>query len=215
MSKQHIIIITPALAKANNGNALTASRWAFFLRKHYRVTVALQWDGSPCDLMIAMHARRSARSIVAFATAFPASPLQLALTGTDLYRDIRIDADAQRSLQLATQLLVLQPKGLNELSADLRRKTEVIYQSAPSLKPICQHSKQQRRYFDVVMIGHLRDEKDPVTFMQAVAHVKTARVRMLHIGAALDVALGEQAMLTQGEHRHYRWLGHVSHAKTR
>lgn len=215
MIKPHIFIITPALAKANNGNALTASRWAFFLRKCYRVTLALQWDGSPCDVMIALHARRTAPSIAAFAAAFPASPLLLALTGTDLYRDIHIDADAQRSLQLATHLIVLQPAGLHELSADLCRKTEVIYQSAPSLKPISQHSKQLKRYFDVVMIGHFRDEKDPVTFMRAAAHVKTARVRMLHIGGALDLTLGEQAELTQGEHRHYRWLGHVPHAQTR
>lgn len=215
MAKPHILIISPALAKTNNGNGLTASRWARFLRKRYRVTLALQWDGTSCDAMIALHARRSAASIAAFAAVFPASPLILALTGTDLYRDIRTDADAQHSLLLATQLVVLQPAGLQELGADLRSKTQVIYQSAPSLKPVSQHLKQQARYFDVTMIGHLRDEKDPAAFMRAAAQLRSPRVRLTHIGGALDPLLGAQAEATQAAHPHYRWLGHVSHAQAR
>ncbi len=173
----HLVIISPALAKANNGNGLTASRWARFLRERYRVTLALQWDSKPYDAMIALHARRSAPSIAAFAATYPASPLLLVLTGTDLYRDIRSDADAQRSLQLASQLIVLQDAGLQELSVDLRAKAQVIYQSAPFLKPVNPRLKQQARYFDVTMIGHFRDEKDPATFMRAAALIKTARVR--------------------------------------
>ena len=211
----HIVIISPALAKANNGNGLTASRWARFLRQRYRVTLALHWDGTPCDAMIALHARRSAPSIAAFAAALPASPLILALTGTDLYRDIHTDSDAQRSLQLATQLVVLQPAGLQELSADLRPKTQVIYQSAPSLKPVSPDLKQRARHFDVTMIGHFREEKDPLTFMRAAAQIKSARVRLIHIGDALDPVLGTQAEATQGAHRHYRWLGHIPHTETR
>ena len=211
----HIVIISPALAKANNGNGLTASRWARFLRQRYRVTLALHWDGTPCDAMIALHARRSAPSIAAFAAAFPASPLILALTGTDLYRDIHTDSDAQRSLQLATRLLVLQPAGLQELGTDLRRKAQVIYQSAPSLKPVSSHLKQVARYFDVTMIGHFREEKDPLTFMRAAAQIKSPKVRLLHIGGALDPLLGSHAEATQGAHPHYRWLGHIPHAETR
>jgi len=211
----HLVIISPALAKANNGNGLTASRWARFLRERYRVTLALQWDGKPCDAMIALHARRSAPSIAAFAATYPASPLLLVLTGTDLYRDIRSDADAQRSLQLASQLIVLQDAGLQELSVDLRAKTQVIYQSAPFLKPVSPRLKQQARHFDVTMIGHFRDEKDPATFMRAAALIKTARVRLTHIGGALDPLLGAQAEATQVAYPNYRWLGHVAHAETR
>jgi putative glycosyltransferase (TIGR04348 family) len=211
----HIVIISPALAKANNGNGLTASRWARFLRQHYRVTLALHWDGTPCDAMIALHAWRSAPSIAAFAAACPTAPLILALTGTDLYRDIHTDRDAQRSLQLATQLIVLQPAGLLELSPDLQRKAQVIYQSAPSLKPVSLSIKQRARYFNVVMIGHFRDEKDPLTFMRAAAHISPARVRLTHIGGALDPLLGSHAQTTQAAHSHYRWLGHIPHAATR
>ena len=215
MARQPIVIVSPALAKANNGNGLTASRWARFLGKRYRVMLALEWDGTPCNAMIALHARRSAGSITAFAAAYPASPLILALTGTDLYRDIRTDAQAQHSLQLASQLVVLQAAGLQELDSKQRSKTVVIYQSAPALKPVNPYLKQHSRYFDVIMIGHLRAEKDPVTFMRVAALVRSARVRLTHIGGVIDPALGIQAAAAQAAQHRYRWLGPVAHGQTR
>ena len=215
MAKPHIVIISPYLANANNGNWQTAWRWSRILSKHYKVTLAVQWDGMACDAMIALHARRSAASIAAFAAAFPALPLIVVLTGTDLYKDIFSHADAQRSLQFATQLLILQPAGLQVLDKNLHHKTQVIYQSAPSLKPLNQNVVKQPRYFDVTMIGHLREEKDPATFMRAVKSLKSARVRMFHIGGALDPALGAQAEKTQLLYPRYHWLGNVAHAGTR
>lgn len=211
MALPHIIIISPALANANNGNWQTAQRWARFLRTHYRVTLAAHWEGTCCDALIALHARRSAHSIAAFAAACPALPLIVVLTGTDLYRDIGCDAEAQRSLQWATRLVVLQPAGMQELSPTWRSKTCVIYQSAPALKPI----RKSARHFDVIMIGHLRDEKDPTTFMRAAAQVRSIHVRMIHVGSALDPMLGAQAQATQAAHPRYRWLGNLPHAATR
>ena len=215
MVKPHIVIISPALADANNGNWQTARRWSRFLRRDYRVSIAVQWDGNPCDAMIALHARRSAPSIAAFAAAFPARPLIVVLTGTDLYRDILSDADAQRSLQLATHLVVLQPAGLAMLDQALRSKTRVIFQSAPSLKAIDKHPATQSRYFDVAMIGHMRSEKDPATFMRAAEFLRAKKIRLIHIGSALDPALGRLAGKTRQRHPQYRWLGNLSHAETR
>jgi putative glycosyltransferase (TIGR04348 family) len=213
LAKQHIIIISPALAKANNGNWQTANRWAQFLRTRFRVTLAPDWDGTPADVIIALHARHSASSLAAFARAWPARPAILVLTGTDLYRDIRLDASAQSSLLLATRLVVLQDAGVEELDPALHVKTSVIYQSAPALKPIARN--RAARYFDVTMIGHLREEKDPLTFMRAAPLVSASRVRLTHIGAALEPALGAQAEATQRQYRHYHWLGNLSHAITR
>jgi putative glycosyltransferase (TIGR04348 family) len=215
MAKPHVVIISPALANANNGNWQTAWRWSRFLRQDYKVTLAVQWDGSPYDAMIALHARRSAASIAAFSAAFPSQPLIVVLTGTDLYKDIRSNAQAQCSLQLATHLVVLQTAGLQVLNKDLRRKTQVIYQSAPSLKPLKINPANPPRYFDVTMIGHLRAEKDPATFMHAATSLQSERVRLLHIGSALDPALGQQAENTQRQYPHYRWLGNLPHAATR
>jgi putative glycosyltransferase (TIGR04348 family) len=211
--KPHIVIISPAMANANNGNWQTASRWTRFLRARYRVSLLAQWNGMPCDAMIALHARRSAASIATFAGAFPERPCVVVLTGTDLYRDIRTDADAQCSLRLATRLVLLQEAALKELNETMRAKACVIHQSAAALKPV--ERKTAPRSFDVVMIGHLREEKDPLTFMHAAAHVTSPRVRMTHIGGALDPALGEQAQATQRAQPRYRWLGSLPHARTR
>ena len=215
MAKPHIVIISPYLKKANNGNWQTAWRWSRFLSKKYKVTLALQWDGCACDAMIALHARRSAISISAFAANNPELPLIVVLTGTDLYRDIVFDASAQHSLKVATQLLVLQAAGVAMLDEILQRKTQVIYQSAPTLKSVQHNLNNQTSYFDVVMIGHFREEKDPATYIHAVQSIKSDRVRLFHIGGALDADLGALAEETQKHYRQYRWLGNLPHAETR
>jgi putative glycosyltransferase (TIGR04348 family) len=211
--KPHIAIISPALANANNGNWQTASRWQRFLQQRYRVTIARQWDGTPVDALIALHARRSAESIAAFTKIHPSTPAIVVLTGTDLYRDLKTDADAQRSLQLATRLVVLQSSGLSALDPTFLTKTSVIYQSSRSLKPAAR--SPAARYFDVIMIGHLRDEKDPAAFMRAAALMTDPDVRMTHVGGATDPALGAQAELTQNANPRYHWLGNLPHAATR
>jgi putative glycosyltransferase (TIGR04348 family) len=213
LAKPHVVIISPASAKANNGNWQTASRWARFLAGQYHVAVMPSWNGEPCDLLIALHARRSAAPLAAFAATHPERPTALVLTGTDLYRDIRTDADAQTSLRLATRLIVLQEAGLHALPPSAYDKTGVIHQSAPSLTPAV-HAPAAR-YRDVTMIGHLRDEKDPLTFMRAAALATAPRLRMLHIGGALDPALEQQARAMQQTVPHYHWLGNLPHAATR
>ncbi len=217
MTRPHVLIISPASAKANNGNWHTASRWARFLRQRYRVTLLAEPQslaGIAADALIALHARRSAPALAAFRAACPAAPTLLVLTGTDLYHDLDNDAAARRSLQAATRLAVLQEAALQRLDADARAKTWVIHQSAPALKP----SRRQRgRYFDVAMIGHLRAEKDPLTFMRAAALVTgtAPAIRFTHVGAALDPELGRQAQQTQQTLPNYRWLGALPHAAAR
>ena len=46
------------------------------------------------DLLIALHARKSAASIEAFRRAHPAARIVLVMTGTDLYRDLPADPAA-------------------------------------------------------------------------------------------------------------------------
>src|SRR5206468_2024589 len=126
-----IALITPAGARSRSGNRHTAARWAAMLRSlDHRVRISVRWDGRAADAMIALHARRSHDSIAQFSERFPDSPLVVVLTGTDLYRDIRTDGDAQASLALADRLVVLQDMGRFELPAQFRGKTRVIYQSA-------------------------------------------------------------------------------------
>src|SRR5438477_5853931 len=126
-----IALITPAGARSRTGNRHTAARWAAMLRSlGHRVRVAVEWDRRPADVMLALHARRSHASIVAFRDAQPRSPLVVVLTGTDLYRDIGHDAHAKASLELADRLVVLQDRGALELPKRLRAKPCIVYQSA-------------------------------------------------------------------------------------
>lgn len=218
MHKPYLAIITPALAKANNGNWRTASRWASFLGSRYRTVVSDRWSvenppGSVApDAMIALHARRSAESITAFRTAHPGRPIVVVLTGTDIYRDIRYDPAARLSLDLATTLVVLQEAALQELEPELQAKTSVIYQSAPALRPPRWRS---HRYFDVAMVGHLRSEKDPLTFIRAASLVQSPRVRMVHIGAILDTLLETEILQAERGAGRYRWLGALPHPMAR
>ncbi|MBN8474729.1 selenoneine biosynthesis selenosugar synthase SenB [Sulfuritalea sp.] len=207
-----ISIVSPALAKANNGNWHTAKRWAHCLARSARARIELDWSGADDSMMIALHARRSAASIARFAEVYPQRPLVLVLTGTDLYRDIRTDPQAQRSLKLATRLVVLQSEGIRELEASLAAKATVIYQSARPLMP----GRRSKRHFDLVLVGHQRPEKDPLTAMRALRLVPDdVPVRLFHVGAALDSELAAQvAKLGTGDGR-YHWLGALSQSQTR
>lgn len=213
MSRQPILIlITPALADARNGNSQTAHRWAHMLRGHFTVRLMKTWDGSPADLMIALHARRSADSIAAWATTYPERGLIVALTGTDLYRDINQDASAQRSLELAQRLIVLQELGRQALPAHLRGKCEICFQSTAQRR--AQH--KTANHLRLLAVGHLREEKSPETFF-AVARQLASRKDLFfdHIGAALDPQLAIEASALSISNPHYRWLGSLPHSIVR
>lgn len=221
-SRPRILIVSPAAASDNNGNWQTASRWARMLGERHQVEVAGGWPApgaldAPAnapDLLIALHARRSAAALAAFRAAFPQRPAVLALTGTDLYRDIDADPEARASLERASALVVLQEAALARLPAPLRARARVIYQSAPPLAPAAP-STSRADPVDICMIGHLRPEKDPLTFMRAAAQVTPPRVRLLHIGGALDPALEAAARETQNATPRYRWLGALPHDQAR
>jgi hypothetical protein len=175
-----IAIVTPAAASTRTGNRHTAQRYAVFLRAAgHRVRVASAWDGATCDLMIALHARKSHESIARFRARQPGRPLVVVLTGTDLYRDIRTDPSARASLEMATLLVTLQDMGGLELAQRLRTKVRVVYQSAR----ISRQSAPPRRRFRVCVLGHLRAEKDPFRAALALTRVPEAReVEVVQVG---------------------------------
>ncbi len=213
MRKLDIVIVTPALADANNGNWQTARRWAGMLSKAYRVRLASSWDGGDETLMIALHARRSAASVAQWRARHASAPLFVVLTGTDLYRDIAGDASAQASLQSADRLIVLNQLGAQALPGDLRFKARVVLQSCAGRQS---QEAKTRRHLRALMVGHLRAEKSPRTYFDA-ARMLADRPDILldHVGAALDPALGEEASSLMAECPHYRWMGGLTHDDTR
>ncbi|MDQ2778797.1 MAG: TIGR04348 family glycosyltransferase [Pseudomonadota bacterium] len=212
MKRPSIALVTPALADANNGNWQTARRWAQMLARDYRVTLCSRWEQGDEDLMIALHARRSAASIAAWHGAPPQRPLVLVLTGTDLYRDIDSDAAAQRSLAGADRIVVLNELGLKRLPPDLRSRAVVCLQSAAARRPL----SKTTRHLRALMVGHLREEKSPETYFDA-AMLLQGRDDILfdHIGAGLDPTLALRATGLNERLPNYRWLGAMPHAATR
>jgi putative glycosyltransferase (TIGR04348 family) len=207
-----IALVTPARPGSRAGNRHTALRWAAFLRAAgHKVAVSTEWQSNERDdLLLALHARRSHESIRKFKEAHPDKPLVLALTGTDVYRDIHTDIDAQESLELATRFIVLQPKAIEELPGRLRRKAHVVVQSCSTK---VRHTPVNGK-FRLCVIGHLRDEKDPLRAMYALRHIPEALdIELIQVGDSLDDKLAEEARRGMQSDKRYRWLGSVSHAK--
>ena len=218
--KQHTVIVSPALADANNGNWQTARRWQQMLQPRYRVRIVQHWpdglDATKDACMLALHARKSADSIAAWAGARAEQALTPALavvlTGTDLYRDIHSDLQAQESLQRAQRLVLLQERGVDALPQSARHKASVIFQSTSARQTL----PKTGRHLRALMVGHLREEKSPQTLFNAARLLAPIDGILIdHIGAALDLALGAQAQATAHDCPHYRWLGALSHTQTR
>src|SRR5215475_5723272 len=147
----NIVLITPARPSSRSGNATTTVRWTRILRGlGHDVHVADHYDGAAADLMIALHAWRSADSIRDFRNRFPDRPLIVALSGTDINEYIDRDpAPTLRSLACADRLVALQELARQRVPARFRRKLRVVYQSAPMLP---RAAPRVTRGFDVAVI---------------------------------------------------------------
>ena len=208
-----ILIVTPAATGSRKGNRITANRWRSLLRENgHQVTVAETYTGQTCDLLIALHARKSAGSIHQFAKAHPDRPLVVVLTGTDLYGDIATSRTAQRSLDMAHRLVLLQPDGQRALKKRYRAKVRVIYQSLPKFKSSAQPLKT---CFEVMVIGHLRAVKDPFRAALAARRLPAeSKIKIVHCGQALSDSMRRQAEREMARNDRYHWLGELPRWQT-
>ena len=215
----HIGIITPAAVKSLSGNRATASRWADFLRQlGHRVSISVNWDGTAYDLMVALHAWRSAESIAAFKQQYPERPLVLAMTGTDLYRFILSNPEATlASIKSADRLVTLHQLARRVLPKSAHHKVHVIHQSAiPLPGPLSGPPKRSVKHFDVCIVGHLREEKDSMRAAYAVRDLpENSRIRVLHYGKAHNEKWASYAKEEMKINPRYHWFGEVPHWKIR
>jgi putative glycosyltransferase (TIGR04348 family) len=209
-----ILVVTPAPPGATTGNRVTAMRWARILRSlGHRVTLAREYRVHRADLLVALHARKSARSITRFRRERPTAPVVVALTGTDLYADLRSSPPARRSLDLATRLVVLQPLAVQALPGRARGKVRVILQSAaaPRARPGARPG-----VFEACVLGHLRRVKDPFRTAAAARLLpSSSQIRVLHVGKAVEPGMAARAWAEQRRNPRYQWLGSLSHARAR
>lgn len=204
-----ISIVTPAAANARNGNRHTAARWAATLRSAgHRVSIARVWEGERCDLLIALHALYSHESVLRY-RATREAPLLVALTGTDLYRDLPRSIEARGSLELADRVVVLQPEALKALPPSIRRKASVVYQSSATRL----RRAPPESVFRIAVLGHLRKVKDPFRAVRALSLLDDERIEVVHVGGALDAAYAREAKRWMKREPRYRWLGSLPHAQ--
>jgi len=215
----HIGIITPAASKSLNGNRATAQRWAdFFIQLGHEVDISMQWDGTEYDLMVALHAWRSAESVARFKQKYPHRPLVLAMTGTDLYRFIKTHPQPTlASIQTADELVTLHRLASKIIPEAAQHKVHVIHQSAlPLTSEMIRSSEGPSETFDICVVGHLREEKDSMRVAYAVRNLPdTSNMRVLHYGKAHNEEWAGYAKEEMKINSRYHWLGEVSHNEVR
>jgi glycosyltransferase involved in cell wall biosynthesis len=168
--------------------------------------VATNYDGSPADLMIALHAWRSAHAIRAFRRQNPDRPLIVALAGTDINDFIERDPKRTlRSLDLADRLVGLQDLARRRLPRRYRRKFSAIVQSA---LPVARRADGRGRAFDVAVIAQLREVKDPLRAAKAARLLPSAsRIRIIHLGTAETKQWADRARAEMRVNPRYIWRG--------
>ena len=205
----NIILITPAKKQSKTGNRVTANRWERLLRGiGHSVTVQSDWDGTSGDMMVALHAWRSASSIERFRGRFPGRPLVVALTGTDIYRFLHSHpGETLRSMEMADALVCLHDLVYRAIPEAHRKKLHVIHQSAAPLK---RTRSPSLRTFDVCVVGHLREEKDPFRTAYAARTLpEESRLRVIHLGKAHNDEWAGQARAEMEINPRYHWRGEV------
>jgi putative glycosyltransferase (TIGR04348 family) len=202
-ARRTVFIATPAPPGSTAGNRVTALRWARRLRElGWTARVGEAWRGEACDLLVALHAARSHDSILRHARARPAAPRVVALTGTDLYGDLEGDARARESLELATRLVVLQPRGLARVPARHRERARVVRQSAAAPPQVPRAAP-----LTACVLAHLREVKDPLLAARAAGLLPGRSTwRVVHLGAATDDGWRARATAASREGR-WSWLG--------
>lgn len=209
-----IFLVTPAGRQSLSGNRATAVRWQKILKNMgHQVEVDTDWDGRPVDMMIALHAWRSASAIKQFHQVYPDRLLIVALTGTDIYRFIHSHKEETLySIAVADKLVALHDLAYRTIPEKYRHKLHVIKQAAKSLK----RQPPRKRTFDICVSGHLRDEKDSLRPAYAARLLPNeSRIRILHYGKAYDENWAQMAREEMQTNPRYHWFGEVSHGEVR
>ena len=210
-----IVLITPEGPTSRTGNKVAANRWARILRGlGHRVRIDATYDGQPADLMVAVHAWRSAEAIERFKTAYPERPLVLQLSGTDIYGTLASDpVPTLQSMELADRLVALNDLAWKVVPRRLHKKLMVMHQSA---EPLTEPRRLSPRAVVISVIGHLRDVKDPLRAAEAARLLPAdSRVRIEQVGLAYTRDWARRARAEMADNPRYRWRDDVPAAGVR
>ena len=211
----HITIITPAEKHAKVGNRISAQRWRkLFQSDKHKVCIKTQYDNSATDLMIALHAWRSAKSICKYKKKYPNGPLIVVIGGTDANTFLNTDPDTTIQSLKAADAIVCLHKLIGELLPFyLRQKLYFIPQSAlPAPTP----KKMSSRNFNICVIASLRKEKDPLrTALATKLLPESSKIKVTHFGKSISSELQKLAKDETHYNPRYFWRGEVPQWRVR
>lgn len=207
-----VVIVTPAARGNWSGNRVTAVRWAGLLRQlGIRVRIVTEWragddapDAGERVALFAVHAKKSAASVTAFAKALPEAPIVVLLAGTDIYPTFEPDAVTLTALETASALIALQPLARDVVPPHLRDRVRTVRQSATAVVV----EPRQGGEFAACVLAHLRPVKDPLLPFAALRDLPPSLpVRVTVAGRAMTDELATLARLATESDPRAIWLG--------
>lgn len=171
-------------------------------------------DANKADLLIALHAWRSRHAVSQWRQEQPGKPVIVALTGTDLYRYQFTEPDQTlTTMDQADALIALHRLATRDVPHRLQRKVRVVLQSADAPEI---GAEPDPNHFDVCVIGHLRDEKDPLRAALAARQLpRASALRVLQAGMAHTERWERAARQEEADNFRYQWLGELDRESTR
>ncbi|MCU0866160.1 MAG: TIGR04348 family glycosyltransferase [Planctomycetes bacterium] len=206
-----VLLVTPAARGSRNGNRITALRWAAHLRSlGLRPRLVQQWRGEPCELLVAIHAQKSAASVAAAAAALRGLRVVVLLAGTDVYPEFTPDPQAQAALERASAIVALQPDAIVQIPGFLRAKARTIVQSATAFR------SARAAGCRACVLAHLRPVKAPLLALEALRLLPAElRCELLLAGSPLEAATTAAVRAAVAADPRARWLGELPRTAAR
>lgn len=199
-----ILILTPAVKGVRTGNRSSAEQWlAVMGALGHEVEILDDYHGEACDWLVGLHAVKSAHAVAACRQQQPGTKIAVVLTGTDIYPEP--SPLALQTMRLADRLVGLQPTAAEQVPEKLRDKVRVIVQASAAMPSGAK--KKTLEPFDVCVVGHLRDVKDPLLTAAAARLLPAdSKIRVRHAGAILDPKYQDLVEAEARENPRYQWL---------
>ena len=213
-----ILVTTPYERDSLQGNTVTAKRLvSIFSEAGLSAEIVAKGEKvSHADVLIALHARKSAHYIEDFVSLNPDGRVIVYLTGTDLYYDIPAGCElCERSMKEADTLVVSQESSLASVPEIYKHKAVVAQKSIQLPEGFGENcSIQDLQDSDIFLcVGHLRSVKQPFMSVEALQLID-APISLRLLGGEVSPGLGDVAREWQDAEDRFQWLGRVSYEKT-
>ena len=175
----------------------------------YSTVILNEYHREQCDALIALHAIKSFASVVRYRAMHPQFRIAVAITGTDVTGDQTV---FRKCLKISDRVITLQSAMACVLPKNVRPKLRVIEQSftAPRMLP-----QPLEGTFDVCVVGHLREVKDPFLLARALQLLpEQSKIRGRHIGGILTPDMRLKAIEQMRAVPRYRWFGELPRHRT-